>query len=163
MIGVAEFSAEGHMTARQPRVARLWSDSPNCRHATRRRTRTQRVASRHRNRYHRKRSGQRCMAHVFLRERCTSRSLLVKSCTAPRADRNARTYRREAEAAARLVHPLWPISEWARRAISNTWYEYYAGGSLADLRPRSARVACRAASTAVQVSCALDYAHRRAL
>jgi len=73
-------------------------------------------------------------------------------------------FRREAEAAARLVHPyICAIADMGTyEDVDFLVMPYYAGGSLADLLARRRTVsAVTAASVASQVSVALDYAHRR--
>lgn len=75
-------------------------------------------------------------------------------------------FRREAEAAAKLVHPLvCPILDYAE--VGDAVYlvmPYLCGGSLADQLARDRTVAPRpAAVIGAQVACALDYAHRHGI
>jgi serine/threonine-protein kinase len=75
----------------------------------------------------------------------------------------AERFRREAEAAARLVHPhVCTILDYGATAdVVFTVMPYFQGGSLADLIQKARTVdPVRAASVAAQVSVALDYAHR---
>lgn len=72
-------------------------------------------------------------------------------------------FRREAEAAARLSHPfICGILDLGESGdLVYLVMPYCAGGSLADqLARHKTRSPVAAASTAVQVACALDYAHR---
>jgi serine/threonine-protein kinase len=72
-------------------------------------------------------------------------------------------FRREAEAASRLVHPyICAIADMGTSGeLEFLVMPYYAGGSLADLLSRRKTVsATTAASVATQVAGALDYAHR---
>ncbi len=72
-------------------------------------------------------------------------------------------FRREAEAAARLCHPfICDIIDLGESGdLVYLVMPYCAGGSLADLLARhKTRSPTATASTAVQVACALDYAHR---
>jgi len=73
-------------------------------------------------------------------------------------------FKREAEAAAKLVHPhVCAILDYG--ATDDVVYivmPYLEGGSLADAIQRGRTVEpVRAASVAAQIACALDYAHRR--
>jgi serine/threonine protein kinase len=73
-------------------------------------------------------------------------------------------FRREAEAAARLAHPqICPILDYGSSPdVEFIVMPYFAGGSLGDALGATRTVAPeRAASVAVQVASALDYAHRR--
>ena len=73
-------------------------------------------------------------------------------------------FRREAEAASRLVHPLicTPIDYGEVGDVVYLVMPYLGGGCLADdLAKERAVPAQRLAVIASQVSCALDYAHRR--
>lgn len=114
-----------------------------------------------------KRLGSGGMAHVYLaRHAALSRSLVVKVLhrNLARDPEMRERFRREAEAAARLVHPfVCAISDMGSSGdLEYLVMPYYAGGSLADLLARQRTLqASVAASTAVQVACALDYAHRR--
>jgi serine/threonine-protein kinase len=72
-------------------------------------------------------------------------------------------FRREAEAAARLVNPYVCaiLDQGAAGDIVYLVMPYYAGGSLADMLARARRLAGpTAAAIGAQVACALDYAHR---
>ncbi|HEX3867797.1 MAG TPA: serine/threonine-protein kinase [Gemmatimonadaceae bacterium] len=76
----------------------------------------------------------------------------------------AERFRREAEAAARLVHPhICPILDYgSANGVVFTVLPYLEGGSLADVIQNDRTVdPTRAAAVAAQVACALDYAHRR--
>jgi serine/threonine-protein kinase len=114
-----------------------------------------------------KRLGSGGMAHVYLaRHAVLSRPLVIKVLHKGLAqDPEMRErFRREAEAAARLVHPyVCAIADMGNAGdIEFLVMPYYAGGSLADRLGRQRTVQpATAASIAVQVSCALDYAHRR--
>ena len=108
------------------------------------------------------------MAHVYLaRHVALARPLVIKVLhrTWPRDPEMRERFRREAEAAARLVHPfVCAILDMG--AVGDLVYlvmPYYAGGSLADLLARAAHRAAGALLPAIgaQVACALDYAHRR--
>jgi serine/threonine-protein kinase len=107
------------------------------------------------------------MAHVYLaRHAALQRSLVVKVLhrNLARDPEMRERFRREAEAAARLVHPfICAISDMGSSGdLEYLVMPYYAGGSLADLLARQRTLTpIIAASTAVQVACALDYAHRR--
>lgn len=114
-----------------------------------------------------KRLGSGGMAHVYLaRHVALGRPLVVKvlhKTLAQEAEMRER-FRREAEAAARLVHPyVCAIADTGTLGeIDYLVMPYYAGGSLADRLARQKTVApSAAAAIAVQVACALDYAHRR--
>ncbi len=114
-----------------------------------------------------KRLGSGGMAHVYLaRHVALGRPLVIKvlhKTLAQEAEMRER-FRREAEAAARLVHPfVCAIADMGTLGdIDYLVMPYYAGGSLADLLARQRVVAANAAAAiGVQVSCALDYAHRR--
>lgn len=113
-----------------------------------------------------KRLGSGGMAHVYLaRHAALGRSLVIKvlhKSLAHEAEMRER-FRREAEAAARLVHPfVCAIADMGTAGgVDFLVMPYYAGGSLADLLSRQRTVLPGpAAAIAVQVACALDYAHR---
>jgi serine/threonine-protein kinase len=113
-----------------------------------------------------KRLGSGGMAHVYLaRHVVLGRSLVIKvlhKTLSQEAEMRER-FRREAEAAARLVHPfVCAIADMGTAdGVDFLVMPYYAGGSLADLLARKRTVlAAPAAAIAVQVACALDYAHR---
>jgi serine/threonine-protein kinase len=75
-------------------------------------------------------------------------------------------FRREAEAASRLVHPLicTPSDYGEAGEVVYLVLPYLGGGCLADDLAKDRVVpAERMASIASQVSCALDYAHRRGI
>ncbi len=114
-----------------------------------------------------KRLGSGGMAHVYLaRHAVLSRPLVIKVLHKQLAQEPEmrERFRREAEAAARLVHPyICAIADMGTAGdIEYLAMPYYAGGSLADLLGRQRTVVPgTAAAIATQVSCALDYAHRR--
>ncbi|MBY0488919.1 MAG: serine/threonine protein kinase [Gemmatimonadaceae bacterium] len=113
-----------------------------------------------------KRLGSGGMAHVYLaRHAVLARSLVIKVLhkTLAKEQEMRERFRREAEAAARLVHPyICGITDMGYSGdIEYLVMPYYAGGSLADLLSRRKTVSpMTAASVASQVSVALDYAHR---
>jgi len=113
-----------------------------------------------------KRMGSGGMAHVYLaRHAVLSRPLVIKVLHKQLAqDPEMRErFRREAEAAARLVHPyVCAIADMGTAGdIEYLAMPYYAGGSLADLLSRQRMVQpAAAAAIATQIACALDYAHR---
>lgn len=114
-----------------------------------------------------KRLGSGGMAHVYyaLHERL-QRPLVIKvlhSQLAAEPEMRER-FRREAEAAARLVHPhICGIVDYG--VADETVFcvmPYLAGGSLADRLSRERTIpAEQAAVITAQVACALDFAHRR--
>ncbi len=113
-----------------------------------------------------KRLGSGGMAHVYLAKHVAlGRPLVIKvlhKALAQEAEMRER-FRREAEAAARLVHPfVCAIADMGTLGdIDYLVMPYYAGGSLADLLGRQKTVTpTPAAAIVVQVACALDYAHR---
>jgi serine/threonine-protein kinase len=76
----------------------------------------------------------------------------------------AERFRREAEAASRLVHPhICPIFDYgATEDVVYAVMPYLEGGSLADqIQTHRYVPPARAAAVAAQVACGLDYAHRR--
>ena len=106
------------------------------------------------------------MASVFLGEHgLLARPVAIKVLH-PHLARDhemAERFRREAEAAAQLVHPyIVPILDFGRTDETvYTVMPYLAGGSLADRLYRQKTVTpAMAAATAAQVAMALDYAHR---
>jgi serine/threonine protein kinase len=107
------------------------------------------------------------MATVFRAEQMPlGRDVVVKVLHAHLARDNEMTerFRREAEAAARLVHPyICPVLDFG--SSGQTVYivmPYLSGGSLADRVQRERAVAAPAtASAAAQVAVALDHAHVR--
>lgn len=113
-----------------------------------------------------KRLGSGGMAHVYLAKHAVlARPLVIKVLhrTLTQEPEMRERFRREAEAAARLIHPyICAIADMGTAGdIEYLAMPYYAGGSLADmLSRRKTLAASSAASIAVQVACALDYAHR---
>ena len=109
------------------------------------------------------------MAHVYYAEHeALGRPLVVKVLHGNLAkdDEMRERFRREAEAASRLVHPyITPIDDYGE--AGQTVYlvmPYMAGGSLAGrLMSHRTVPAEKAAAAAAQVSIALDYAHRRGI
>lgn len=113
-----------------------------------------------------KRLGSGGMAHVYLaRHAALARPLVIKVLlpSLAKEPEMRERFRREAEAAARLIHPfICAIADMGTAGdIDYVAMPYYAGGSLADLLSRQKTLSSSlAASIAVQVACALDYAHR---
>jgi len=113
-----------------------------------------------------KRLGSGGMAHVYLaRHVALARPVVIKVLhrSLARESEMRERFRREAEAAARLVHPhvCSILDQGASGDIVYLVMPYYAGGSLADLLSRSRMLSfTTAASVAAQVACALDYANR---
>lgn len=113
-----------------------------------------------------KRLGSGGMAHVYLaRHTVLGRPLVIKVLhrTLAIEPEMRERFRREAEAAARLVHPyICAIADMGTSGdVEYLAMPYYAGGSLADLLSRRKTVSANtAASVAAQVATALDYAHR---
>lgn len=113
-----------------------------------------------------KRLGSGGMAHVYLAKHAVlARPLVIKVLhrTLAQEPEMRERFRREAEAAARLIHPfICAIADMGTAGdIEYLAMPYYAGGSLADMLSRRKTIAANAAaSIAVQVACALDYAHR---
>jgi len=114
-----------------------------------------------------KRLGGGGMATVFRAEQMPlAREVIVKVLHAHLARDSEMTerFRREAEAAARLVHPfICPVLDFGE--MGETVYivmPYLGGGSLADRVQRERTVAPQAvAAAAAQVAVALDHAHQR--
>jgi eukaryotic-like serine/threonine-protein kinase len=114
-----------------------------------------------------KRLGGGGMATVFRAEQMPlAREVIVKVLHAHLARDTEMTerFRREAEAAARLVHPfICPVLDFGE--MGETVYivmPYLGGGSLADRVQRERSVAPQAvAGAAAQVAVALDHAHQR--
>ena len=114
-----------------------------------------------------KRVGGGGMATVFRAEQMPlAREVIVKVLHAHLARDSEMTerFRREAEAAARLVHPfICPVLDFGE--MEQTVYivmPYLGGGSLADRVQRERTVAPQAvAASAAQVAVALDHAHQR--
>lgn len=113
-----------------------------------------------------KRLGSGGMAHVYLARHVTLGRMFVLKVLHRALAREAEMrerFHREAEAAARLVHPyicaIGDMGTWGE--IEYLVMPYYPGGSLADLLTRQRTVsALTAASVAAQVASGLDYAHR---
>ncbi len=107
------------------------------------------------------------MAEVYIATQTVlARPVVVKVLHAhlARDSEVAERFRREAEAAAALVHPhICAILDYGEvDDVIYTVLPYFEGGSLADLIHKSRNLdPSRAAAVAVQVACALDYAHRR--
>ncbi len=106
------------------------------------------------------------MAHVYYAEHAAlGRPVVIKVLHAhlAREAEMRERFRREAEAAAHLVHPfICPIVDYGSTTeVVYLIMPHLGGGSLADRLVRERTVpAVFAASTAAQVACALDYAHR---
>jgi serine/threonine protein kinase len=106
------------------------------------------------------------MADVFVAEQALLARTVVIKVLHPHLARDeevAERFRREAEAAAKLVHPhICGILDYgATEDVVFTVMPYLEGGSLADVIQKNRQVdAARAADVAAQVACALDYAHR---
>ncbi|HVX40209.1 MAG TPA: serine/threonine-protein kinase [Gemmatimonadaceae bacterium] len=114
-----------------------------------------------------KRLGGGGMADVYVAEQAQLARRVVIKVLHPHLARDPEVverFRREAEAAAKLVHPhICPILDYgSTEDVVFTVMPFLEGGSMADLiqKHRHAEPA-RAASVAAQVACALDYAHRR--
>jgi serine/threonine-protein kinase len=113
-----------------------------------------------------KRLGSGGMANVYIaRHAQLGSSLVIKVLHASLSKESEmrERFRREAEAAARLSHPficaMLDLGETGD--LVYLVMPYYAGGSLADKLSRHKTLApTSSAATAVQVACALDYAHR---
>lgn len=107
------------------------------------------------------------MADVFVAEQAQLERRVVIKVLHPHLARDpevAERFRREAEAAAKLVHPhICSIFDYgATQDVVFTVMPFLEGGSLADAIQKARVVdAARATAVAVQVACALDYAHRR--
>lgn len=106
------------------------------------------------------------MADVYMAEQAQlSRRVIIKVLH-PHLARDAEVterFRREAEAAAKLVHPhICAILDYgASEDVVFTVMPFFEGGSLADSIQKTRTVApVRAAEVTAQVACALDYAHR---
>jgi serine/threonine-protein kinase len=109
------------------------------------------------------------MAHVYYALHAQlERPLVIKVLHAHLAkDQEMRErFRREAEAAAQLTHPhICQILDYGSEGdLIYIVMPYLAGGSLADILVKDRTVApVRAAAISSQVSCALDFAHRRGI
>ena len=107
------------------------------------------------------------MADVYVAEQAQLARRVVIKVLHPHLARDAEVaerFRREAEAAAKLVHPhICGILDYgATQDVVFTVMPFLEGGSLADAIQKTRFVdPARAARVAVQVACALDYAHRR--
>jgi serine/threonine protein kinase len=107
------------------------------------------------------------MADVYVAEQAQLARLVVVKVLHPHLARDpevAERFRREAEAAAKLVHPhICGILDYgSTEDVVFTVMPYFEGGSLADLIQSKRLVEpTRAAAITAQVACALDYAHRR--
>jgi eukaryotic-like serine/threonine-protein kinase len=107
------------------------------------------------------------MADVFVAEQAQLARRVVIKVLHPHLARDpevAERFRREAEAAAKLVHPhICCIHDYgATQDVVFTVMPFLEGGSLADAIQKARFIdAARASAVAVQVACALDYAHRR--
>jgi serine/threonine protein kinase len=107
------------------------------------------------------------MAEVYAAEQVQLARRVVIKVLHPHLGRDAEVaerFRREAEAAAKLVHPhICAIFDYgAAGDVVFTVMPLLEGGSLADLIQKSRYVdPARTAAIATQVACALDYAHRR--
>src|ERR1700744_5851710 len=107
------------------------------------------------------------MDDVFLAEHAQLNSNGGSKVLQPHLARDrevAERFRREAEAAAKLVHPhICGILDYgATEDVVYAVMPFFTGGSLADQIQKNRFVdGARAASVAAQVACALDYAHRR--
>ena len=107
------------------------------------------------------------MAHVYYAEhQLLDRPLVIKVLHAhlAREQEMRERFRREAEAACKLVHPnVCSIIDYGESGEAvYIVLPFLSGGSLADVLVKERTIApARAASVCVQVACALDYAHRR--
>ena len=107
------------------------------------------------------------MADVFIAEQSQLARRVVIKVLHPHLARDpevAERFRREAESAAKLVHPnICAIFDYgATEDVVFTVMPYLEGGSLADVIQKNRSVdAVRTAAVGAQVACALDYAHRR--
>jgi eukaryotic-like serine/threonine-protein kinase len=107
------------------------------------------------------------MADVYVAEQSQLARRVIIKVLHPHLARDAEVaerFRREAEAAAKLVHPhICCIHDYgATQDVVFTVMPYLEGGSLADLIQKNRTVdPAQAATVATQVACALDYAHRR--
>jgi len=106
------------------------------------------------------------MADVYIAEQAQLSRRVVIKVLHPHLARDAEVaerFRREAEAAAKLAHPhICAIHDYgATQDVVFTVMPYLEGGSLADRIQKHRFVdAPKATAVAVQVACALDYAHR---
>ena len=106
------------------------------------------------------------MADVYMAEQVQLARRVVIKVLHPHLARDPEVterFRREAEAAAKLVHPhICGILDYgASEDVVFTVMPFLEGGSLADLIQKTRTVTpTRAAEVVAQVACALDYAHR---
>ena len=106
------------------------------------------------------------MADVYVAEQaqlCRNVVIKVLHPHLARDEEVAERFRREAEAAAKLVHPhICAIFDYgATEDVVFIVMPFLEGGSLADVIQKQRQVdPVRSASVAAQVACALDYAHR---
>jgi serine/threonine-protein kinase len=109
------------------------------------------------------------MADVYVAEQAQLARRVVIKVLHPHLARDAEVaerFRREAEAAAQLVHPhICEILDYdATDDVIFTVMPFFEGGSLAELIQRNHGVdAGHAAGVAAQVACALDFAHRHGI
>jgi serine/threonine-protein kinase len=109
------------------------------------------------------------MADVYFAEQALlARRVVIKVLHAhlSRDDEIVERFRREAEAAAQLVHPhICPILDYgATDGVVYTVMPFFEGGSLADHVQRGGTVdPVLVAGASAQVACALDHAHRRGI
>jgi serine/threonine protein kinase len=109
------------------------------------------------------------MAEVYVAEQVQLARRVVLKVLHPHLGRDAEVaerFRREAEAAAKLVHPnICAIFDYGSSGdVVYTVMPLFEGGSLADMIQKTRYVeASRTAAIAAQVACALDYAHRRGI
>ena len=107
------------------------------------------------------------MADVYVAEQAQLARRVVVKVLHPHLARDpevAERFRREAEAAAKLVHPhVCGILDYgATQDVVFTVMPFLEGGSLADLIQKARFVdPVRAATITVQIASGLDYAHRR--
>src|SRR6185436_18352930 len=107
------------------------------------------------------------MAEVYVAEQVQLARRVVIKVLHPHLGRDAEVaerFRREAEAAAKLVHPhICAIVDYgATQDVVFTVMPLFEGGSLADLIQKNRYVEpTRTAAIAAQIACGLDYAHRR--
>ena len=109
------------------------------------------------------------MASVYLGEQNLLQRTVAIKVLHPHLARDpemCERFRREAESAARLVHPhICPILDFSASSEAvYTVMPYIPGGSFADrVYVHKSLDAAAVAATAVQVACALDHAHERGI
>jgi serine/threonine-protein kinase len=109
------------------------------------------------------------MASVYLGEQTLLQRPVAIKVLHPHLSRDQEMrerFRREAESAARLVHPhVCPILDFSTTTDAvYTVMPYVTGGSFADrVYAKKSLDAASVAATAVQVACALDHAHQRGI